>query len=93
MKYLLRILIVLLCSQNGFSQIRLPRLVSDGMVLQRDAKVKIWGYASPGETVQIAFQDYQETTEADSSGEWNFQFDDLKIGGPFNMDLIGKNHI
>ena len=93
MKYLLRILIVLLCSQNGFSQIRLPRLVSDGMVLQRDAKVKIWGYASPGETVKISFQDYQETTEAGSSGEWYFQFNDLKTGGPFKMELIGKNRI
>lgn len=30
-------------SVSTFSQVRLPRLISDGMVLQRDAKVKIWG--------------------------------------------------
>lgn len=29
----------------SFSQVRLPKLVSDGMVLQRDTKVKIWGWA------------------------------------------------
>ena len=27
------------------AQIRLPRLISDGMVLQRDTKLKIWGWA------------------------------------------------
>ena len=30
-------------------QVRLPQLIKDSMVLQRDAKIKIWGWASPGE--------------------------------------------
>ena len=48
-------LFILLVFQTGFSQVKLPRLISDGMVLQRDAKVKIWGWASPGEKISIKF--------------------------------------
>jgi sialate O-acetylesterase len=35
---------VLLVSQAVFCQVKLPLLISDGMVLQRDANVKIWGW-------------------------------------------------
>lgn len=38
------------------AKVRLPRLVSDRMVLQRDVELKIWGWASPGEKVTVRFQ-------------------------------------
>jgi len=37
--------LLIVLHENSFSQVRLPRLVSDGMVLQRDANDKIWGWA------------------------------------------------
>jgi sialate O-acetylesterase len=37
------------------AQVRLPRLVSNGMVLQREQSVRIWGRAAPGEVVAVAF--------------------------------------
>ncbi|MEQ8534017.1 MAG: hypothetical protein RIB86_19345, partial [Imperialibacter sp.] len=40
---------------SAFSQVRLPQIITNGMVLQRDAKLNIWGWASPGEKVTIAF--------------------------------------
>ena len=46
---------VLLISQAAFCQVKLPLLISDGMVLQRDANVKIWGWADKGEKVTINF--------------------------------------
>ena len=55
---------------DSFSQIRLPRLISDGMVLQRDTEVKIWGWASPGEKVSVSFIDSIYKTEATPAGEW-----------------------
>ena len=36
------------------AKVRLPRLVSDRMVLQRDTELKIWGWASPGENVTVS---------------------------------------
>ncbi|WP_269240649.1 hypothetical protein [Flavobacterium limnophilum] len=38
------------------SQIKLPRLISNGMVLQRNEKVKIWGWASPKEMIKLEFK-------------------------------------
>ena len=33
---------------NAEAKVRLPRLVSDGMVLQRDVPLKVWGWADAG---------------------------------------------
>src|SRR5690606_31710336 len=41
---------------TGLAQIKLPRLVSDGMILQRDTEVNLWGLASPNEPVSLNFQ-------------------------------------
>jgi sialate O-acetylesterase len=44
---------VLLIYQAAFCKVKLPVLMSDGMVLQRDANVKIWGWADANEKVAI----------------------------------------
>jgi sialate O-acetylesterase len=36
----------LMIKTTGFSQIKLPRLISDGMVLQCEKPLKLWGWAS-----------------------------------------------
>ncbi len=64
------ICLVLLTSIDASSQVRLPRLISDGMVLQRDDSVKIWGWAAPGEEVRVDFVGNNYRTRADASGEW-----------------------
>lgn len=52
---------------KSYSAVKLPRLVSDGMVLQRDTKSKIWGWGAAGEKVTISFNGkiYQATTGSD----------------------------
>ena len=37
------------------AKVKLPALVSDGMVLQREQSVKVWGTAEPGECVLVKF--------------------------------------
>lgn len=51
--------ILLLCGlvfQTAFSQVKLPRLVKDSMILQRDTKINIWGWAAKGEKVNVKFR-------------------------------------
>jgi len=50
-----QLLSFLFCSLllSAAAQIRLPRLISNGMILQREAKVKIWGWANPGDSVNV----------------------------------------
>ena len=49
------ILISILLTATAIGQVRLPKLISDGMVLQRDTTIKIWGWAAPSEAVTINF--------------------------------------
>ncbi len=77
----------------SFGQVRLPRLISDGMVLQRDAEIKIWGWAAPYEKIQIQFIDSGYNTTASPTGEWNVELRGLKAGGPFKMQIKASNSI
>lgn len=82
-----------LLSTNVDAQIRLPRLVRDSMVLQRDMPVKLWGWASPGERVRIRFQGKQFKATTAVNGKWSVQIPALQAGGPYTMDIEGNNHI
>jgi sialate O-acetylesterase len=73
--------------------VRLPQLVADGMVLQRDAKVKIWGWADAGEKITVNFQHKTYRSVTDQSGSWKITLQPLRAGGPYTMEITGNNHI
>lgn len=87
------ILLSFLLSINVLSQVRLPKVISDGMVLQRDAQVKIWGWAAEGEKVSVHFIDSIYTTAADDKGDWHIVLPKLKAGGPYEMNINASNSI
>lgn len=78
---------------SSFGQVRLPKLVSDGMVLQRDAPVKIWGWAAAGEKITVTFLGLTYNTIADGEGDWSISLTGLKAGGPHQMQIIASNTI
>ena len=47
------------------AEIRLPAVFADHMVVQRDTPVHVWGYASPNESVTVAFRGETKKTNAD----------------------------
>lgn len=77
----------------SYGEIRLPRLVRDSTILQRDTKVKIWGWASPGEKITIDFLKKKYKTVADARGNWMVELSPMKAGGPYTMKIDAKNHI
>lgn len=77
----------------SFAQVKLPRLISDSMILQRDTKVKIWGWASVGEKVTVSFLDKIYSTTTAKDGKWMITLLPMKAGGPYNMDIEASNHI
>lgn len=79
--------------QYALADVRLPRLVSDGMVLQRDARVNIWGWADPGESVRVEFRNRIHRARAGRDGKWNLALPALKAGGPDTMTIAGNNTI
>jgi sialate O-acetylesterase len=85
------ILFLFLIPVISFSQVRLPKLISDGMVLQRDTNVKIWGWASASEKIAIQFIGSTYHTTANSNGEWEVMLPELKPGGPYVMQINASN--
>jgi sialate O-acetylesterase len=75
------------------AEIRLPRLISDGAVLQRGTSVRLWGWASPGEPVVLTFNHEKFKTAADRGGNWQILLPPQKAGGPFEMTFRGGNEL
>lgn len=73
--------------------IKLPRLISSGMVLQRNVPLNIWGWANAGEQVTVMFNNrtFQTITAAD--GKWEISLPAHAAGGPFNMHIRGENEL
>jgi sialate O-acetylesterase len=84
---------LLLALNPALADVRLPRLLSDGMVLQRDAKVNVRGWADPGENVRVEFRNriYRASTGRD--GKWTITLPALEAGGPDSMRIAGNNSI
>lgn len=69
------------------AKVVLPKLVSNKMVLQRDAELKIWGWADAGEKVTVRFTGNYYETEADKNGEWQVTLPPQKAGGPYLLEV------
>ena len=67
------------------AKVKLPALISDGMVLQREQNVRVWGWADPNESVTINFRKKKYTTQADAEGNWTITLPPTKAGGPYTM--------
>ncbi len=86
-------IILFIIQVPSVAQIKLPSLVSDGMILQRGEKVKVWGWASPGEKVTVNFLNKTYKATTDENGNWQLVLDELKAGGPYEMELKASNSI
>lgn len=75
------------------ANVTLPALFSDHMVLQRDMKVPIWGWADPGEKITITIPNQKLTAVADDKGRWQATFEPLAAGGLMDITVQGKNQV
>ena len=60
------------------AEVKLSKVFTPHMVLQRDMKVPVWGTAAAGESVTVKFAGQTQTTKADDQGAWRVQLDALK---------------
>ncbi len=73
------------------ADVKLPPVISDHMVLQRDIAAPIWGTAAPGEEVTVTIAGQTKTTKADDQGKWRVKLDALKTGDALTLTVKGKN--
>ena len=87
---------VLGCSLSQLrAGVKLPAIIGNNMVLQRDAKVPLWGWAEPGEAVEVSIPErgQKHKTKAGSDGKWIVRLAPLKTGDPISVLIAGKNQI
>jgi len=87
------IFMLLLIAPTGYCEVHLPKLVGDGMILQREAPVTIWGWASVGEKVALHYNDQSFNTVTGKDEKWQITLPAQKAGGPFTMKIIASNRI
>jgi len=85
-------LTALLCSAMSYANVRLPKLVGNNMVLQRNAPIRIWGWADKNETITVSFMNKQYKATAKDSA-WQIMLPAMAAGGPYEMKIKGNNEI
>lgn len=73
---------------NDLSRIWLSPLISDGMVLQRESLVSIWGKGAPDKNLKLTFLGIEYNTLVNGDGKWEIKLSGLKPGGPHDMVII-----
>ncbi|MDO5309556.1 MAG: sialate O-acetylesterase [Planctomycetia bacterium] len=97
--YLLTLLLVAswICATTmcecAYANVKLPSVFGDDMVLQRNVKTPIWGWAQPGEKILVEIASQSKTTIADENGQWRVNLSPTPAGGPYKLSIYGANHI
>ena len=76
-----------------FADVRLPNLIGDHMLLQRDMPARIFGKASPRESVRVSFRGQDLQTNADTLGRWEVWLKPMQPGAPADMTIQGNNTV
>jgi sialate O-acetylesterase len=68
-------------AQASDRALRLSRLVGDGMVMQRDTRVPVWGWGTPGTAVTVTFDGRPYSARVDAAGRWQVTLPAMPAGG------------
>ncbi len=92
-KFIPVIILLLILPPHSYSQVRLPAIIRDSMVLQREVSINIWGWASKNEKVRVKFNGNNYKAKTGSNGKWLVQLPPTKAGGPYSMEISASNKI
>jgi sialate O-acetylesterase len=88
-----RLILVLVCvlAQGVATRadVRLPHVLSDHAVLQRDRPIHIWGWASPSAHLTVKFNAQSVASLADATGRWSAWLVPEAAGGPYTLTVTG----
>jgi sialate O-acetylesterase len=90
----LLVTLLLAAAPGARAEVKLPAIFADHMVLQREARVSVWGTADPGEGVAVSFAGGEKRTVADAGGKWEVALDPLPASAEGRaLTIRGKNSI
>jgi sialate O-acetylesterase len=75
------------------ADVKVPAIIGSHMVLQRDQKDRVWGWAEPGEEVTVKIAGQSQATKAGPDGSWQVMLEAMPAGGPHVLSIEGKNSL
>ncbi len=75
------------CALEADAKVKLPSVISDGMVVQRNEPIRIWGWADSGENFGLCWNDSCYPVRADNDGRWMIELPAMEAGGPHTMTV------
>jgi len=85
------VILFLVSTTSTFAQVKLARLFSDHVVLQRQKPIPIWGWAKAGEKVTVSLAGQTQIAKAAGDGKWTVRFTPLEAGGPHVLTAVAKS--
>lgn len=89
----LALLLLVVSLPSARADVRMPKVFSSHMVLQRDMPLPIWGWAAPGEEVTVRLASSSVRATADAHGEWKATLPPMKAGGPYALTATGRSTV
>ena len=85
-------LLTLISCQKEPANLKLPSLISDNMLLQQKADIKIWGKASPGQKINVSAS-WKAAGQANAAenGKWSVILRTPEAGGPYKITVSAKD--
>lgn len=83
----------LLLAASLHAEVKLSKVFTPHMVLQRGMTVPVWGTAAPGEKVTVSFAGQNKTATADDKGAWSVKLGALKASAEPRTLTIGSQKI
>jgi sialate O-acetylesterase len=92
-RYLLHpsVSLAFLLAITATAEVKLPQVLSDHVVLQRNAPIHIWGWADPGEQVAVSFLNQKQSATASDLGKWSVYLQPEAAGGPYTLTVQATN--
>lgn len=89
MKKSLLLLFALAVSFSAASEVRLPAIFGNNMVLQRECVTDIFGSSSPGAKITLvcSWDNSKYRTKADADGKWLAHIETPEAGGPYKITI------
>ena len=80
---------LLLAAALSNAEVRLPSVLGDNMVLQRNSEVNLWGWAKPRKSVRIktSWNRKRYRVRADADGKWLVKVKTTEAGGPYTISF------
>jgi len=91
--HLIALFTALASTLPAVADVRLPKIFSDNMMLQRGLPVRVWGWADAGEPVSVTLAGKTVATKADDKGEWKLELAAMKAGENLELSVKGKNQL